>query len=275
MKYLLSILCLFIFSCDSGGDDTDAIFMLGENFSMPMSLNKSWAYDFTDSMIFQSLDGGFQNIYLIEGTLSRMVVDNIDSEYDVDLNCTYIIEENLSSNVIVNTFDSLEYNNEEGLIKPYVDSDGFYYSFYFDDNDIFESCGSFSQDSEEDNQSESNEDVLHPYIPSLISFFNALKIEYPLYLGKIWVDNTHEVLGPVQYEIVSQENIILGVNDSLNLFECYKIVVDWYAGITIEYYLSSEGIVKVLVSTPVIPSTHPGSPSGSLHNEVELILTDF
>ena len=31
MKHLLYILCLFVLSCDSGGDN-DEIFLLGENF---------------------------------------------------------------------------------------------------------------------------------------------------------------------------------------------------------------------------------------------------
>ena len=74
MKYILSILCLFILSCDNSNDDGNDIFMLGENFTIPMNENTTWSYEFIEGM-YSEVNNQIQSSLYIEGQIDRRVVN--------------------------------------------------------------------------------------------------------------------------------------------------------------------------------------------------------
>ena len=284
MKYLLSILCLFVLSCDNGNDDYDITFVLDENFTIPMDQNRAWVYDYTEGFYINQLDGEVENTLLIEGILERTVIENIGNQYELDSNCNHIIEEIYSSEIIFSSIDDGWNENPHNYHEHEIDDyDGTYYSFYSNDVDSFESCGSFEHQSEQNNEGSYNDGMIDGgvRIPGALNLLNTLKLDYPLYVGKIWqevfTDGFGDPIISYNYEVVSVENIILDINGNVTLFECYKIVLDNGFNTT-EYYLSSQGIIKIkLVSSlmDVTTAECPDCTGYTWYFQQELIIIDY
>jgi len=278
MKYILFILCLFILSCDNSNDDSDAIFMLGENFTMPMNENTTWSYQYTEAIY-----SGFNSSLLVEGHIDRTVIDIDDTEIENSTDCSFVIENTINTNLI----DVPEYDISDGpfFIDQYemINTlyNDIYYSFYSNDQDSFYSCGMYYELTEP-----IDGDIVTtvPTSPGIVSIFNIARLDYPLFLGKTWerviTDSFNDPILSHTYEIVAQENIILDINGTLTLFECYKITMSLGDSPVpmAEFYISSEGIIKIELNMEMTATTSEcpeGCGDETQQHTIEIVLTDF
>ena len=112
-----------------------------------------------------------------------------------------------------------------------------------------------------------------------LSSLNILKLEYPLYVSKQWSEETLIGNTPfmIYYEVTSREDIVLDIGGALTLFQCYKIEVDWFGDMKIDFYISDIGIVKVAVEYN-LPITTIDEPNGTGENAryiQTVTLTDY
>ena len=108
---------------------------------------------------------------------------------------------------------------------------------------------------------------------------NILKLEYPLYVSKQWSEETLIGNTPfmIYYEVTSREDIVLDIGGALTLFQCYKIEVDWFGDMKIDFYISDIGIVKVAVeyNFPITTLDEPEGTGEFMKYTQTITLTDY
>ena len=242
MKYLLPILCLFIFSCDSGGDSKNSSL---EDFIMPTTINNSWTYKFESLLHID--DTPITNVVYV----TREVINESSIDFDYESDC---INENLvyfftyidSSYLELFSPEQTWNNNQliEGL-NVGIKLETQYFSSYIDNEDDFTFCNFI--------------DTLHTNdgnIDEMTSrdlYFNTLldqiNLDYPLYIGKTWIDNSMmDSPDPVYYEVISEEYVTVNIENTPTTFRCYKVNLNLSAlanDLEINYYISELGIVKI------------------------------